>query len=289
MYGGSTTSILLNTPGESASVMSAVEGNLMARAGRGGAALSTAAIGAVRRRHTGHGGAHSCAPMVVEVALRFGPREVLRAGRPCVRGGLRNGPCPQRGVAAERLRQPPLRAARADPDRPATGVPRLTFGIPQLLDGIDVVALPLDSSPLERCCTGPRATISIPRAYVRGSLWMSREEWARSWKAWLRGAAIGFRSARSPRGAPRFPRFSPTRLSGGWRTRSSASSVAAPSKGWRDRKPPTMRRLQAPWCRCSPSDCQPPPPQPSCWLLIPKYGLQPGPLLFQHEPRLVWN
>src|SRR5512147_3173405 len=45
MYGGSTTSILLNTPGESASVMSAIEGHQMARAGRGGAALATAAIG----------------------------------------------------------------------------------------------------------------------------------------------------------------------------------------------------------------------------------------------------
>ena len=45
MYGGSTTSILLNTPGESASIMTALEGNKMARAGRGAAALATAAIG----------------------------------------------------------------------------------------------------------------------------------------------------------------------------------------------------------------------------------------------------
>src|SRR5918998_1868352 len=45
MYGGSTTSILLNTPGESASMISALEGNKMARAGRGGPALATAAIG----------------------------------------------------------------------------------------------------------------------------------------------------------------------------------------------------------------------------------------------------
>ena len=44
-YGGSTTSILLNTPGESASIVTALEGNKMARAGRGGPALATAAIG----------------------------------------------------------------------------------------------------------------------------------------------------------------------------------------------------------------------------------------------------
>ena len=45
MYGGSTTSILLNTPGESSSIMTALEGNKMAKAGRGAAALGTAAIG----------------------------------------------------------------------------------------------------------------------------------------------------------------------------------------------------------------------------------------------------
>ncbi len=51
MYGGSTTSILLNTPGESSSIMTALEGNKMAKAGRGAAALGTAAIGLVRGRH----------------------------------------------------------------------------------------------------------------------------------------------------------------------------------------------------------------------------------------------
>ena len=45
MYGSSTTSILLNTPGESGSIVTAVEGNVMAKQGRGAAALSTAAIG----------------------------------------------------------------------------------------------------------------------------------------------------------------------------------------------------------------------------------------------------
>src|SRR5688572_9832309 len=45
MYGGSTTSILLNTPGESATIITAMEGNLMAKRGRGGPALATAAIG----------------------------------------------------------------------------------------------------------------------------------------------------------------------------------------------------------------------------------------------------
>ncbi len=51
MYGGSTTTILLNTPGESASIATALEGNKMAKRGRAGPALATAAIGSFRRRH----------------------------------------------------------------------------------------------------------------------------------------------------------------------------------------------------------------------------------------------
>src|SRR5687768_16972856 len=75
MYGGSTTSILLNTPGESAAAMSAVEGNLMARSGRGGAALATAAIGSFVAGTLGTAALTVSAPVMVEVALRFGPAE----------------------------------------------------------------------------------------------------------------------------------------------------------------------------------------------------------------------
>ena len=75
MYGGSTTSILLNTPGESASVMSAVEGHQMARAGRGGAALATAAIGSFVAGTLGTAALTVCAPVMVEFALRIGPAE----------------------------------------------------------------------------------------------------------------------------------------------------------------------------------------------------------------------
>ena len=75
MYGGSTTAILLNTPGESASIMTAIEGNLMARAGRGGAALATAAIGSFVAGTLATFGLTIAAPLMVDVALRFGPAE----------------------------------------------------------------------------------------------------------------------------------------------------------------------------------------------------------------------
>src|SRR5499426_3315310 len=75
MYGSSTTSILLNTPGESGSIITAIEGNLMARQGRGAAALATAAIGSFVAGTIGTVLLTVVAPLMVKVALKFGPAE----------------------------------------------------------------------------------------------------------------------------------------------------------------------------------------------------------------------
>ena len=75
MYGGSTTSILLNTPGESATIVTAIEGNKMARSGRAGAALATAAIGSFVAGTIGTMGMTFLAPVVVEFALKLRPAE----------------------------------------------------------------------------------------------------------------------------------------------------------------------------------------------------------------------
>ena len=75
MYGGSTTSILLNTPGESASIVTALEGNKMAKAGRGGPALATAAIGSFVAGTIATIALALLAPWVVKIALSFGPSD----------------------------------------------------------------------------------------------------------------------------------------------------------------------------------------------------------------------
>ncbi|MEZ4500798.1 MAG: tripartite tricarboxylate transporter permease [Thermomicrobiales bacterium] len=77
MYGGSTTSILLNTPGESASIMTALEGNQMARRGRGAAALATAAIGSFVAGTLATLALTLVAPTMVEIALKFGEAEYV--------------------------------------------------------------------------------------------------------------------------------------------------------------------------------------------------------------------
>src|SRR5436853_6062830 len=75
MYGGSTTSILLNTPGESATIVTALEGNKMARNGRAGAALATAAIGSFVAGTIGPLGIPFLPPPAADRARRFGPAD----------------------------------------------------------------------------------------------------------------------------------------------------------------------------------------------------------------------
>src|SRR5690606_31985635 len=90
-----------------------------------------------------------------------------------------------------------------------TGQGRFTLGIPNLLDGIDIVlvavglfavgeALYIASQP------GLRNMRIEP---VKGSVWMSRAEWARSWRPWLRGSAIGFPLGALPAGGTEIPTF----------------------------------------------------------------------------------
>src|SRR5580765_8640900 len=75
MYGGSTTSILLNIPGEAASVVTCIDGHQMARQGRAGAALGIAAIGSFIAGTIGVVALMLVAPLIAAVAIRFGPAE----------------------------------------------------------------------------------------------------------------------------------------------------------------------------------------------------------------------
>src|SRR5262245_1993881 len=190
MYGGSTTSILLNTPGETGAIATAIDGHQMALRGRGAAALTTAALGSFVAGTLATLALALFAPTLASVALEFGPAEyfaiVLVAfaavtallGASLVRGlfslfvGLALGL-----VGIDQL----------------TGEARLSFGIPQLLDGIDVVILVIGlfavGETLHQAARGAREETAV---HLTSFMSMSREDWKRSWKAWLRGTAIGF-------------------------------------------------------------------------------------------------
>jgi putative tricarboxylic transport membrane protein len=206
MYGGSTSSILLNTPGETASIVTALEGNKMARAGRGGAALATAAIGSFVAGTIGTIGLTFLAGPVVAFALRFGPAEyfaLMVLAFATVSAVL--GASLLRGLTSLFIGIV-LGLVGIDLQ---TGQARFTFGVPQLLDGINVIVVAVGlfavGETLYRAAYREAAGTQL--VAVKDSIWMTRSDWARSWKAWLRGAAIGFPIGAMPAGGAEIPTF----------------------------------------------------------------------------------
>jgi putative tricarboxylic transport membrane protein len=205
MYGGSTTSILLNTPGESASMISALEGNKMARAGRAAAALATAALGSFVAGTIGTVALTFLAPVVADFATGFGPPEyVALMAVAFVTVSALLGPNLLKGVASL-LVGITIGLIGIDAQ---TGQPRLTYGIDALLDGIDVVivvvALFALSEAFGHLLTGTGHASVEP---LRGALVLSKSDFRRSWPAWLRGTAFGFPIGSLPAGGAEVPTF----------------------------------------------------------------------------------
>ncbi|GAA2175189.1 tripartite tricarboxylate transporter permease [Agrococcus versicolor] len=201
MYGGSTTSILLNTPGESASIVTALEGNKMARAGRGAAALATAAIGSFLAGTIATVLLTLVAPTIARWAVGLGPRDyfALMIVAFLTIGAL-FGASVWRGVVSLAIG---LLIGLVGVDS-ISGQSRFTLGIPQLTDGIDVVLVAVGLFALgealyigSRLRSGQIPLIPITRGW---RTWMRRSDWARSWKPWLRGTAIGFPIGTIPAG-----------------------------------------------------------------------------------------
>ena len=206
MYGGSTTAILLNTPGESASVMTAVEGHLMARTGRGGAALATSAIGSFVAGTLATAALTFLAPVMADAALRFGPAEYFALtllAFVAVSSVL--GDSTLKGLASLFFGLV-LGLIGIDP---LTGEARLSFGITQLLDGIDVVIVAVGLFAVGESLFAASRTGIDPESVIplRGSIWMTREDWSRSWRPWLRGTALGFPGGVLPAGGSEIPTF----------------------------------------------------------------------------------
>lgn len=199
MYGGSTTSILLNTPGESASIVTALEGNKMARKGRGGPALATAAIGSFVAGLLATLGLAFIAPSVVKFALSFGPAEyfgLMLLAFMTVSAAF--GDSTLRGLTALTIG---LALGLIGIDQ-LTGQNRLTMGLPNLFDGISVTTLAVALFALgETIAIVSQGSVQDDKVEsVKGSVWMTRDDWKRSWKPWLRGTAIGFPIGAMPAG-----------------------------------------------------------------------------------------
>lgn len=205
MYGGSTTSILLNTPGESASVITAIEGNLMAKRGRGAAALATAAIGSFIAGTIGTLALALVAPQIVKLAIQLGSPDyfaIMMLAFIAVTTVL--GSSKIRGLAALGIG---LLIGTVGID-PTSGQQRLTLGIPELADGIDVVVVAVGLFAVGEALWVAAHLRRQPAEiiHVDGAR-MDREDWKRSWKPWLRGTLIGFPFGAIPAGGAEIPTF----------------------------------------------------------------------------------
>jgi putative tricarboxylic transport membrane protein len=287
MYGGSTTSILLNTPGETGAIATAIDGHQMALQGRGAAALTTAAIGSFVAGTLATLGLALFAPLLASVALRFGPAEYFALallafaavtallGKSLARGlfslflGLTLGL-----IGIDQL----------------TGAARFSFGIPQLLDGIDVVILVIGLFAVgETLYQAWRYGRQERKAVkLRRFTGMSQEEWRRSWKPWLRGTAIGFPLGVLPMGGSVIPTF----LSYFAEKRLSAHPEEFGHGAIEGVAGPEAANNAATAGVLVPLLTLGVPSSATAAILLAafqQYGLQPGPLLFAARPDLVWT
>ena len=206
MYGGSTTSILLNTPGESGSVITALEGNKMARRGQAGAALATAAIGSFVAGTIATGILAFTAPTIADLAIKVGAAEyvaLMLVAFTTVSSLL--GASQIRGFIALSIGLV-LGLVGADLQ---SGLSRLTFGNESALEGIETVPVIVSIFALgEALYIASRFKDEgwkvIP---MKGKALMSRQDWKRSWKPWLRGTFLGFPLGVVPAGGSEVPTF----------------------------------------------------------------------------------
>ncbi len=204
MYGSSTTSILLNTPGESGSIITAIEGNLMARQGRGAAALATAAIGSFVAGTIGTLLLTFVAPFMVKMAIKFSPAayfSLMILAFTTVSAML--GASLLRGLIALFVG---IGIGLVGTDK-LTGQGRFFMGFPELLGGIDITVVAVGLFAVgEALYVASRPELRNAEIMpVKGSLMMTREEWRRSWKPWLRGTFLGFPFGALPAGGTEIP------------------------------------------------------------------------------------
>ena len=205
MYGGSTTSILLNTPGETATMVTAMEGFKMARSGRAGAALATSAIGSFVAGTIATVLVTLFAPWVAHAAVQLGPPEyfcLMLLAFTTVSAVL--GKSALRGITALFIG---LAIGLVGIDQ-ITAAVRYTGGVPEFMDGIEVVLVAVGlfamGEALYTALYEGKSSSTIQRS---GRVHMTRQEWRRSWPAWLRGTAFGFPFGTIPAGGAEIPTF----------------------------------------------------------------------------------
>ena len=287
MYGGSTTSILVKMPGEASSVMTALDGFQMTLKGRAGAALATAAIGSFIAGTFATVMLMMLAPVLVEFALRFGPAEyfALMVLALTAITGL-SGESPSKGVFATLLGLA-LGTMGIDVQ---TGQARFTFGVQGLLGGMNVVVVTVGLFAVGEVFwyAATRGTSHEKRTPIGGPVRLTREEWRRSFPAWIRGTVIGFFTGVLPGAGATVASFlsydaerrcskTPEEFGHG-----AIEGVAGPEAANNASAGGSLVPLLALGIPGSGTTAV-------MLAAFQMYGLQPGPLLFAQDTALVWG
>jgi putative tricarboxylic transport membrane protein len=201
MYGGSTTSILLNIPGEAASVVTVLEGYRMARKGRAGAALAVSAVGSFIAGSISILFLSFMAPTLADAALKFGPAEYFTVALV----GLLIMSRLTGGNLLKSLMMIGIGLALGTVGmETVAGYMRYTFKQPLLAQGIDFLPVAMGLFGISEVLVtaeGPKENVSLQTVKFR-ELWPTLIEWRRSFWPMIRGSFIGFFTGLVPGPSP---------------------------------------------------------------------------------------
>jgi TctA family transporter len=189
-YGGSTTAILINLPGESSSIVTAIDGYQMARKGRAGAALAAAGLGSFFAGCVGTLVLAAFAPALAGIAFAFGPAEYAALMLLGLIGAvvLASGSV----IKAVGMVLLGLLLGQINTD-PLSGVERFSFGIPELTDGLGFVAVAMGLFGFGEIIGNLNRPPQSREVFTRDvkNLWPTGEDFRQAMPAVLRGTALG--------------------------------------------------------------------------------------------------
>ncbi len=189
-YGGSTTAILINVPGESSSVVTAIDGYQMARQGRAGAALAAAGLGSFFAGCVGTVIIAAFAPPLTELAFKFGSAEYFSL----MVLGLIGAVVLASGSLLKAIAMIVLGLLIGQINTDViTGTARFSFDVPELTDGIGFVVIAMGIFGFGEIIANlgqPAEHREVFTREVKG-LWPTREDFREAWPSVLRGTALG--------------------------------------------------------------------------------------------------
>lgn len=286
MYGGSTTSVLVNIPGEAASVITCMDGHQMALQGRAGPALGMAAFGSFIAGTLGIVGLMFFATPLARFALKFGPHEYFSL----IILGLTFVTYLCQGSMLKALMMAcfGLMMSNIGLD-PITSTPRVTFGFLELFEGMGIAPVAMGLFGVAEVLVNLERTYSreIVRAKLR-QLFPSRNDWRASRGALARGTVIGFLLGILPGGGPVLAAF----FSYGIEKRVSKEPQKFGTGAIEGVAGPESANNAAASSSFIPLLTLGIPPNPSLAILFGAFlihGVIPGPLLLKDHPGVFWG